>query len=94
MLQQNDSKCYKRLGRAFILQGFYTEVLVPLKELSSGVSQRRLFRYYLVIVSMAVVCRVSSLSYCRFWAGGFLQRVTTAKRETRCFPPTCVRAFL
>ena len=41
-------------------------VLVPLEGLSSGVSQRRLFRYYLVIVLMGVVCRMSSLSYYRF----------------------------
>ena len=63
MLQQNDSKRYERLGRAFILEGSYTKVLVPLEGLSSDVSQKRLFRLYLVIVSMAVVCRMSILSY-------------------------------
>ena len=63
MLQQNDSKCYERLGRAFILEGSYTKVLVPLEGLSSDVFQKRLFRLYLVIVSLAVVCRMSILSY-------------------------------
>ena len=60
--------------RVLIWEGFYTEVLVPLVGLSSGVFQRRLFRYYLVIVSMAVACRMSSLSYYCFWAGGLFER--------------------
>ena len=69
-IQQSDgSKCYNRMiqnvtrGRdeRLFCRVFNTEVLVPL-ELSSGVSQRRLFRYYLVIVSMPVVYRMSSLS--------------------------------
>ena len=42
MLQQNDSKCYKkcfnRLGRTFILKSFYTEVLVLLEGLSTAIS--------------------------------------------------------
>lgn len=54
MLQETESKCLNRLTRALIFEGFYTEVLVPLEGLSSGASQRRLFRYYLVIVSMSV----------------------------------------
>ena len=62
-IQQSDgSKCYNRMIQNVLVDS-YTEVLIPLEGLSSGVSQRRLFRYYLVIVSMAVVCRMSSLSY-------------------------------
>ena len=76
-IQQSDgSKCYNRLIWALISKGFYTEVLVPLEGLSSGVYQRRLFRYHLVIVSMAVVRRMSILSYYCFWTGGLLERVT------------------
>ena len=63
MLQQNDSRCFNRLVSSAYFGGFYTEVLVPPEGLSSGVSQRRLFRYYLVIFSMAVACMMSSLSY-------------------------------
>ena len=62
MLQETESKYFNKLGRA-LMKGFYIEVLILLEGLSSGVSQRRLFRYYLVIVSMAVVRRMSSLSY-------------------------------
>ena len=41
-----------RLIRALTLEDFSTEVLVPLEGLSSGVSQKPLLRYYLVIVSI------------------------------------------
>ena len=71
-IQQCDgSKCYKKLGRVLILEGFYID-LYALEGLSSDVSQRRLFRCYLVIVSMLVVRRMSSLSC------GLLERVTRA----------------
>ena len=70
-IQQSDgSKCYNRMIQNVLVDS-YTEVLIRLEGLSSGVSQRRLFRYYLVIVSMAVVCRMSSLSYYCFWANGW-----------------------
>ena len=78
MLQETGSECSNRL-RALILEGFYTEVLVPLEGLFSGVSQRCIFHYYLVIVSMSVVRRMSSLSYYCFWVAGLLERVTSAK---------------
>ena len=44
-----------------IWEGFYTEVLVRLEGLSSGVYQRRLFHYYLAIVYIAVACRMPIL---------------------------------
>ena len=62
MLQEPGLKCFNRLIRALILESSYTVAVVLLEGLPSGVSQRRPFRYYLVIVSMTVVCRMSSLS--------------------------------
>ena len=56
-----------------VWEGFYSEVLVPLEGLSFGVSQRRLFRYYLVIVSMAV------------WHAGCLVYPITVSECVACF---------
>ena len=63
---------------ALIWECFYTEVLVPLERLSSYIYQRWLFRYYLVGVSIAVACRMFTLSYYCFWACDLPECVTLA----------------
>ena len=62
VLQETESKYFNRPIGALILEGFYTEVLISLERLSSGISQRRLFRHYCFDVQPIVLLFLSGWS--------------------------------